>query len=228
VGPKMLIWGALILGGAQGFRPVAWVPRRGLQSQFRGRPLTARFSAQSPQEAEAAKVLPASPALPLEGTAEGNRLPMLAPSAPPFRPDLGVGREALLTKVIELNKGYDFVRVMENEMTLSAVKRMNEKNADCCLIFKADKPSELAGIFTERDYVRKVVDAQRKTSETPISEVMTPAEFIINARPDMNVGECMALMVQNKIRHVPVMASEGGVVGVISSTDLVRASASWR
>ena len=138
----------------------------------------------------------------------------------PFRPDLGVGRDAKLTKVLALNGGEDFVRVRVDELTLSAVRKMNEKAADCCLIF--DQAGKLAGIFTERDYIRKIVEAQRKTRETPISAVMTPAEQIISAKPDMAVGDCMALLVQNKIRHVPVVDADGTVRGVVSTTDLVN------
>ncbi|EWM26670.1 Na+/H+ antiporter [Nannochloropsis gaditana] len=140
----------------------------------------------------------------------------------PFRPDLGVGREAKLTKVLELNEGaVNFVRVRVDELTLSAVKKMNEKGADCCLIFNPD--GSLAGIFTERDYIRKIVEAQRRTKETPIEEVMTSADLVVSAPPDMTVGECMSLMVQNKIRHIPVRAvPEGVVMGVISTTDLVN------
>lgn len=67
---------------------------------------------------------------------------------PPFRPDLGVGRDAVLTKVLALNGGEDFVKVNIGELALSAVRKMNEKNADCCLIF--DEAGKLAGIFTER------------------------------------------------------------------------------
>ncbi len=70
------------------------------------------------------------------------------PVEPPFRPDLGVGRDAMLTKVLALNGGDDFVRVNVGETALSAVRKMNEKNADCCLIF--DDAGQLAGIFTER------------------------------------------------------------------------------
>ena len=141
----------------------------------------------------------------------------------PYKPELGVGRQALLTKVLELTRGNDYVRVYEDDMVLSAVRSMNEVNADCCLVFNKDNPGELAGIFTERDYVRKIVEAQRKTSETPISDVMTPADKVISATPNMRVGECMNLMVTNKIRHIPVIDSEiKRVLGVISTTDLVK------
>lgn len=145
----------------------------------------------------------------------------LIPSEP-FRPDLGVGRDAKLTKVLELNDGaVDFVRVNINALTLSAVKKMNEKGADCCLVFDMD--GGLAGIFTERDYIRKIVEANRATKETPIAEVMTSADKIVSAPPELTVGECMAMMVQNKIRHVPIRAMpQGEVMGVISTTDLVN------
>ena len=90
---------------------------------------------------------------------------------PPFRPDLGVVRKALLTKVLELNKGADFVKVTDDEMTLSAVQKMNEMNKDCCLVFSKEDPTKLEGIFTERDYVRRIMESQKKTSETPIVDV---------------------------------------------------------
>ncbi len=138
----------------------------------------------------------------------------------PFRPELGVGRDARLTKVLELNGGKEFVRVSIEEITLSAVRKMNEKSADCCLIF--DGPGKLAGIFTERDYIRKIVEAQRTTKETPIAEVMTSVDKIISAPESMTVAECMSMMVQNKIRHVPVQTAAGAVVGVVSTTDLVN------
>jgi CBS domain-containing protein len=150
----------------------------------------------------------------------------LPPELEPFRPELGVGREAKLVKVLELNRADEFVRVADTEMTISAVRKMNERNADCCLVFSSERPSQLAGIFTERDYVRKIMEAKRTTSETPIAAVMTEAERIISAPPDMTVGDCMALMVQHKIRHVPVVEQVEGkgtmVRGVVSTTDLVK------
>lgn len=144
----------------------------------------------------------------------------IEPMQAPFRPDLGVGRDAVLTKVLELNGGNDFVRVNVGELALSAVRKMNEKNADCCLIF--DDAGKLAGIFTERDYIRKIVEAQRKTRETPIAEIMTPVAKVVSAPPTMSVGDCMALLVEKKIRHVPIIDAGGSVQGVVSTTDLVN------
>ncbi len=68
------------------------------------------------------------------------------------------------------------------------------------------------------------MEAQRKTRETPIAEIMTPAAQIVSAAPSMTVGDCMALLVANKIRHVPVVDSAlgGAVQGVVSTTDLVN------
>jgi len=125
--------------------------------------------------------------------------------------------------VLELTRGNDFVRVQEDDTVLSAVRDMNDRNADCCLVFTKDNPGQLAGIFTERDYVRKIVEAAKKTSETSIGDVMTPVERLITAPPDMRIGECMSLMVANKVRHIPVVDSENNrVLGVISTTDLVK------
>jgi Mg/Co/Ni transporter MgtE len=75
---------------------------------------------------------------------------------------------------------------------------------------------------TTQDYIRKIVEAQRKTRETPIAEIMTPAAQIVSAPPTMSVGDCMALLVEKKIRHVPVIDAGGKVQGVVSTTDLVN------
>ena len=66
------------------------------------------------------------------------------------------------------------------------------------------------------------MEAQRKTAETPIREIMTPAAQIVSAPQTMSVGDCMALLVEKKIRHVPVVDAQGAVQGVVSTTDLVN------
>ncbi len=82
------------------------------------------------------------------------------------------------------------------------------------------KDERLVGIFSERDYARRMVLHGRASKDTPVREVMTADVFVIT--PDVTSGECMVHMTDRHVRHLPVV--EGGrVVGVISIGDVVRA-----
>ena len=79
--------------------------------------------------------------------------------------------------------------------------------------------SKFLGIFTERDYARKVILKGKASKETPVREIMT--EHVITVSPDSTIEECMQLMTNKYIRHLPVMESEK-IVGIISIGDVVR------
>jgi len=100
---------------------------------------------------------------------------------------------------------------------LEALKGLEEKNVGALLVMKGER---LVGIFSERDYARRMILHGRSSKETAVREVMTTEVFTIS--PDATAGECMAHMTDRHIRHLPVL--EGGrVVGVISIGDIVRA-----
>jgi len=109
------------------------------------------------------------------------------------------------------------VYTIDPEATVfEALRRMEEKNVGALLVMKGDL---LAGIFSERDYARRMILQGRTSKETPVREVMTSNVFVIT--PDTTSGECMVHMTDRRIRHLPVV--EGGrVVGVISIGDVVR------
>jgi CBS domain-containing protein len=97
-----------------------------------------------------------------------------------------------------------------------ALRLMEEKNIGALLVMKGEA---LAGIFSERDYARRMILHGRTSRETKVHEVMTERVFVIT--PDTTSGECMMHMTDRRIRHLPVV--EGGrVVGVISIGDVVR------
>ena len=93
---------------------------------------------------------------------------------------------------------------------------MAEKNISCILIMNQE---HLAGIFSERDYARKVVIKGKNSNETLLKEVMT--DNLITISPKTGLDECMQLMTDHRIRHLPIVDNTK-VVGLISIGDVVR------
>ena len=97
-----------------------------------------------------------------------------------------------------------------------ALRQLEERNVGALLVMKGEL---LVGIFSERDYARRMILQGRTSRETPVRDVMTTKVFVIT--PDTTSGECMMHMTDRHVRHLPVV--EGGrVVGVISIGDVVR------
>jgi CBS domain-containing protein len=94
---------------------------------------------------------------------------------------------------------------------------MADKNVGAVLV-RSDE--EIEGIFSERDYARKVILLGKTSRETLVSEIMTTQ--VIYVEPDWTAEQCMALMTERRIRHLPVV-EQGRLMGVISIGDVVRA-----
>jgi CBS domain-containing protein len=99
---------------------------------------------------------------------------------------------------------------------LSALGTMAKYDIGALLVMDGDR---LAGIFSERDYARKVVLQNKSSSETKVGDVMTGKVFY--AEPEQTVDQAMAMMTDKRIRHLPVL-DNGKVIGVISIGDLVK------
>ena len=97
-----------------------------------------------------------------------------------------------------------------------AVKLMAEKSIGALLVKEDQK---IDGIITERDYARKIVLMGRSSKETLVREIMTSP--VMYVRPDQTNEECMALMTDNRVRHLPVI-DDGKLIGLISIGDLVK------
>lgn len=97
-----------------------------------------------------------------------------------------------------------------------AVKLMAEKNIGALVVIEGDK---IVGIITERDYARKIILMARSSKDTPVRDIMSPS--VMHVRPDQRSVECMALMTENRLRHLPVVDS-GKLIGVVSIGDLVK------
>ena len=98
-----------------------------------------------------------------------------------------------------------------------AIKLMAEKNIGALLVMSAD--GRLAGVFTERDYSRKIALQGKSSKETLVSEVMV--SNIITVTAEDTVEDCMRLMTDNRVRHLPVVDGPK-VVGIVSIGDLVN------
>ena len=122
-----------------------------------------------------------------------------------------------MTTIRQILAGKPDVYSIDPDATvLDALKRLEERNVGALLVMKDDR---LVGIFSERDYARRMILHGRSSKETAVREVMTSQVFTIS--PDASAGECMVHMTDRHIRHLPVL--EGGrVVGVISIGDVVR------
>lgn len=114
------------------------------------------------------------------------------------------------------DKGHDIYSVEPSSMVFNAIELMCEKNVGGLLIVEDGK---LVGIFTERDYARKLILKGKSSKDTPISELMTSK--LVTVTPDTTIDECMRLMTGRKIRHLPVLENDV-LVGIISIGDVVR------
>lgn len=97
-----------------------------------------------------------------------------------------------------------------------AVKLLAEKNIGALPVVEGGK---IVGVITERDYARKIELMSRSSKGTPVREVMTSE--VMYVRPDQTSDECMALMTENRVRHLPVM-DHGKLIGLVSIGDLVK------
>ena len=97
-----------------------------------------------------------------------------------------------------------------------AIALMAQKNIGALLVMEGE---QVAGIITERDYARKVVLMSRSSKQTTVREIMTSAVMYVS--PEQTSEECMVLMTENRLRHLPVIDA-GRLLGIISIGDLVK------
>ena len=123
----------------------------------------------------------------------------------------------IVRQILE-SKGYDVYSVGPETTIYEALELMADRNIGAVLVMEGET---LSGIFSERDYARKVALAGKSSRQMPVSEAMT--ETVICVQPDQSVEGCMGLMTDKRIRHLPVLDPEERVIGVISIGDVVKA-----
>ena len=114
------------------------------------------------------------------------------------------------------SKRHGVASVAPDTSVLDALKVMAEKEIGAVLVLDGDA---LAGIFSERDYARKVVLQGKASKDTPVREIMT--EKVVCVHPEQTIEDCMGLMTDKRVRHLPVMQGRK-VIGVISIGDVVK------
>lgn len=119
-------------------------------------------------------------------------------------------KQLLSTKQIQI------FSVTSNTSVLDALKMMMEKNISALLIVENE---QLIGIFTERDYARKIILQGRSSADTLLSEVMTGSPITVS--PDDTLNLCMETMTEKHIRHLPVV-NEDSIIAMVSIGDVVK------
>ena len=121
-----------------------------------------------------------------------------------------------LRQLIE-GKSRKLAYVSPEQSVLRALEIMAEIDVGALLVLDGER---LAGVFSERDYARKVILQGKASRTTPVSEVMTGK--VIYVTPDRTVEECMAIMTEKHIRHLPILDENKIVIGIISIGDVVK------
>lgn len=115
-------------------------------------------------------------------------------------------------------KGFDIWSVAPDATVYDALKLMADKNIGAVLVREADR---VVGILSERDYTRKVTLQGKTAAETRAREIMT--ERVMCVRPEDTAEQCMALMTEKRVRHLPVVEGDR-LIGLISIGDVVKAT----
>ena len=114
-------------------------------------------------------------------------------------------------------KGHDVWWVAPETTVFDALQLMANKKVGALLVLEEDS---LVGVFSERDYARKVILKGKSSKDTPVRDIMSTK--IVCGTPNQSTDECMSLMTEKRVRHLPVMDGEK-LIGIISIGDVVKA-----
>ncbi len=114
-------------------------------------------------------------------------------------------------------KSRPLVTVSPDDPVFHALQVMSDANVGAVLVLDGE---QLVGIFSERDYARKVILFGKASKDTPVREIMSDKVLYVSL--DRTVDECMAIMTEKHFRHLPVLDDDGKVVGVVSIGDVVK------
>jgi CBS domain-containing protein len=113
-------------------------------------------------------------------------------------------------------KGYEVLTIDPGASVYSAIEIMADNGIGALMVMEDKRP---VGLISERDYARKVILKGRSSKDSEVREVMTTHVYCVH--PEQTVEECMALMTEKRVRHLPV-TQDGGLLGIVSIGDLVK------
>lgn len=119
-------------------------------------------------------------------------------------------------KEILAQKGGEVYTITPDQTVLEAIRKLAELGIGSLVVVDNGKP---VGLFSERDYTCKVILEGKRSESTPAGDIMSSQLVVV--RPETSVNECMALMTENRIRHLPVV-DDGRLVGLVSIGDIVK------
>jgi CBS domain-containing protein len=114
-------------------------------------------------------------------------------------------------------KGYAIWSITPDASVYDALKLMADKEVGALLVLNGEK---LVGIISERDYARKVILKGKRSIDIPVKEIMS--KEMISIHPERPIEECMTLMTEKRVRHLPVF-EDGYLMGIVSIGDVVKA-----
>jgi CBS domain-containing protein len=120
-----------------------------------------------------------------------------------------------VTDILDV-KQRDVLTIGPQSTVFEAIRSMVEANVGSVIVADGDS---IHGIFTERDYLRRIILQDRSSKTTPVADVMTSK--VVCVEPDSSIEDCMVLVTQQRIRHLPVV-EDGRLVGIVSIGDLVK------
>lgn len=123
-----------------------------------------------------------------------------------------------IVKDILQAKGHEIWSISPERSVYDALTLMAEKNVGALVVMERDR---VIGIISERDYARNVILKGKSSKELAVQEIMTSR--VVCVRPEQTMEECMELMTDKHIRHLPVLDDENRLVGLISIGDVVKA-----
>lgn len=121
----------------------------------------------------------------------------------------------ILQRVLD-TKGSEVFSIGPGASVFDALEEMAKRDVGALIVME---DGQVVGIFSERDYARKIILAGKSSRETPVRDIMT--DRVIYARPDLTLEQCLALMTDKRIRHLPVLRGDD-LIGVVSIGDLVK------
>lgn len=127
-----------------------------------------------------------------------------------------------IRQLLQAKEQQGILSVSPETTVYDALKLMADKEIGALLVLDGEK---LVGVFSERDYARKVILQGKSSKETQVREIMS--DKVVFAKPTQSVEECMAVMTDKRVRHLPVMDG-GRVIGVLSIGDLVKETISQK